>query len=169
MSSDTIQTVSPSTNKLVIETKAHTTQDACKMAVTSKHAFASWRQVPLSKRLEIVTKGLALAQQRRDQLSRELTVQMGRPIAYSLKEVETMQKRGDYLLDIAEEALADMPGRAEKNFRRYIRKEPVGPVLLVFAWNVSRLAGKVCLSDLNLTAVPLSDCHHWACPSSAGW
>jgi hypothetical protein len=54
-----------------------------------------------------------------------------------------MQKRADYLLDMAEEALASLPGRPETGFRREIKKIPVGPTLIVFAWNVGYYPGNI--------------------------
>lgn len=60
---------------------------------------------------------------------------MGRPIAYTAKEVTTAVMRGEYLLKISEDALKDTDGEAEKGFNRFIRKIPVGPVLILFAWN----------------------------------
>jgi acyl-CoA reductase-like NAD-dependent aldehyde dehydrogenase len=62
---------------------------------------------------------------------------MGRPIAYTAKEVATAVKRGEYLLKVSTEVLVDTPGEEEEGFRRWIRKEPLGPVLVVFTWNVS--------------------------------
>jgi acyl-CoA reductase-like NAD-dependent aldehyde dehydrogenase len=50
--------------------------------------------------------------------------------------VTTAVKRGEYLLKISEETLKDTEGEAEKGFKRFIRKVPVGPVLILFAWNV---------------------------------
>lgn len=61
---------------------------------------------------------------------------MGRPIAYTGKEVSTAVKRAEYLLKISDEALKDTDGEAEKGFKRFIRKVPVGPVLILFTWNV---------------------------------
>lgn len=60
---------------------------------------------------------------------------MGRPICYTAKEIETMVRRGEYLLSISSEALTDVPGVPELGFTRFIRKEPVGVVLIIFAWN----------------------------------
>ena len=40
-------------------------------------------------------------------------------------------------MKISDEALADTDGEAEQGFKRYIKKVPVGPVLVLFAWNVS--------------------------------
>ena len=60
---------------------------------------------------------------------------MGRPIRYTAKEIETMVQRGEYLLSISSEALSDVPGVPEAGITRFIRKEPVGVVLIIFAWN----------------------------------
>lgn len=140
MSVETIRTISPSTNQVIVEREGVTIDESRKIAASAAGAFKQWKTVPLRERKNIITKALELIQNRKDDLAHELTVQMGRPIAYSVKEIETMQKRADYLLDVADEVLADIPGRIqESGFRRYIRKEPVGPVLIVFAWNVNAL------------------------------
>ena len=76
--------------------------------------------------------------EKKDELALELTQQMGRPIAYTAKEITTAVKRGEYLNSIAAEVLdKDVPGQEEKGFKRYIRREPVGVILVLFAWNVS--------------------------------
>ena len=71
-----------------------------------------------------------------DVLARELTEQMGRPIAYTPVEIKTAVKRGEYLLKISDKCLEDTAGEPEKGFKRFIRKAPVGPILILFAWNV---------------------------------
>jgi acyl-CoA reductase-like NAD-dependent aldehyde dehydrogenase len=43
---------------------------------------------------------------------------------------------GEYLLKISEETLKDTEGEPEKGFERYIKKVPLGPVLILFPWNV---------------------------------
>jgi acyl-CoA reductase-like NAD-dependent aldehyde dehydrogenase len=75
--------------------------------------------------------------ERQDALGKELTEQMGRPITYTPKEVTTAVARGEYMVKISEEALKETEGEAEKGFKRYIKKVPVGPVLILFPWNVS--------------------------------
>lgn len=134
----TIKTISPTTNKVICERPETTLDEACDIARRSKVAFQSYRKLPLAERRTIVTKALAIIQERKMELGRELSEQIGRPIAFSHKEIETMQKRADYLLEIAEESLASLPGRIkEAGFKREIKKIPVGPTLIVFAWNVS--------------------------------
>ncbi|KAF3810932.1 Lactaldehyde dehydrogenase [Colletotrichum gloeosporioides] len=135
MSTTTIQTISPSTNKVLLNTPSTSLEDAKAIAKSSQDAFQKFKLLSLAERKEMVMRGLKLIQERKHDLGRELSEQMGRPIAYSHKEIETMQKRADYLLDIAEEALRDIPGRPEAGFKRRIKKVPVGPTLVVFAWN----------------------------------
>lgn len=134
--SSKIRTISPSTNEVVCERAATSLPQAKEIAKRSNAAFKSFSRVPLGQRRHIVVKALAIIQERKMELGRELSEQMGRPISFSHKEIETMQKRADYLLDIAEEALSPLPGRAEPGFKRSIKKIPVGPTLIVFAWNV---------------------------------
>ncbi|KPM38031.1 hypothetical protein AK830_g8531 [Neonectria ditissima] len=131
----TIKTISPSTNKVVCEVPEATIDEARVVLRQSENAFSTFKETSFAERRAIVVKALALIQERKMALGRELSEQMGRPIANSHKEIETMQKRADYLLDIAEEALAPLPGRPESGFRRWIKKVPVGPTLIVFAWN----------------------------------
>ncbi|KAI1012642.1 hypothetical protein LB504_008530 [Fusarium proliferatum] len=130
-----IKTISPSTNKIVCEIPETSLDEARDIARRSLVAFQSFRKLDLAQRRAIVEKGLAGIQERKFELGRELAEHMGRPVAASHKEIETMQKRADYLLDIAGEALESLPGRPEKGFRREIKKIPVGPTLIVFAWN----------------------------------
>jgi len=60
---------------------------------------------------------------------------MGRPIAYPAKEITTAVARGEYLVKIAEQGLKETPGEPEEGFNRYIKKVPLGPVLILFPWN----------------------------------
>lgn len=133
---DKIRALSPSTNKVIFERDGITIPQAQNVFATATKGFQSWRSVSFNQRKEILIRGLALIQERKHQLAEELSLQMGRPIAFGAKEIETMQKRADYLLSISEEALQSIPGQPEAGFRRWVEKEPVGPILVIFAWNV---------------------------------
>jgi acyl-CoA reductase-like NAD-dependent aldehyde dehydrogenase len=138
MSVETITTISPTTNKPVVVRNGISAADLESLPTVATEAFEKYRQTTLAERKEIVKKALKLISDKQDLLARELTEQMGRPIAYTAKEITTACKRGEYLLKISEDALKDTDGEAEKGFKRFIRKVPVGPVLVLFAWNVSR-------------------------------
>lgn len=136
MSVEIITTISPSTNKPVVTRNGISATELALLPQVATEAFLNFRKTTLADRQAIVKKALKLLDDKQDVLAKELTEQMGRPIAYTAKEVATAVKRGEYLLKISEDTLKDTDGEAEKGFKRFIRKVPVGPVLILFAWNV---------------------------------
>jgi acyl-CoA reductase-like NAD-dependent aldehyde dehydrogenase len=137
MSVEILKTISPTTNQPVITRNGVSAAELESIPSVATEAFLSFSKTSLSERQAIVKKALKILGDKQDELAKELTEQMGRPIAYTPKEITTAVKRGEYLLKISNNALKDTDGDAEKGFKRYIRKVPVGPVLILFAWNVS--------------------------------
>ncbi|CAN9197401.1 unnamed protein product [Alternaria alternata] len=135
MSLEKITTISPITNKPVLTRNGLSDADLQSLPETAVAAFESYRRTSLTERQDIVKKALKLLNDRQDVLGKEITEQMGRPIAYTAKEVTTAVMRGEYLLKISQDTLKDTPGEAEKGFKRYIKKVPLGPVLILFPWN----------------------------------
>ncbi|KAL4965304.1 aldehyde dehydrogenase family protein [Aspergillus stella-maris] len=133
--SNQIRTLSPSTGKVIFEHPGATVEQVGQVAQAAEDAFRTWKQTSLAERKALVVKALEVIEANRETLSQELTHQMGRPIAYTGVEIDTMCKRARYLLDQADERLKTIPGEAENGFRRFVKKGPVGPVLVATAWN----------------------------------
>lgn len=139
MALEDITTISPSTNRPILTRHGLSQDDLDALVVDAQSAFKSYRKShpTLASRCEIVENALAAIDAEQDVLAKELTEQMGRPIAYTAKELTTAVMRGNYLNKVASNVLErDVPGVEEQGFKRYIRREPVGVVLIVFAWNV---------------------------------
>ena len=136
MSAEVLTTISPSTNQPVLTRNGLSDSDVALLPATATKAFNGFRLTSLQERQAIVKRALKLIYDRQDVLAKELTEQMGRPIAYTAKEITTAVARGEYLLKISGDALKDTEGEPEIGFKRYIRKAPIGPVLILFAWNV---------------------------------
>jgi acyl-CoA reductase-like NAD-dependent aldehyde dehydrogenase len=130
-----ITTISPTTNKPIVERHGPTDAELAELPKTAQKAFLKFRKTSLADRRKIVKKALQILNDRQDELAKELTEQMGRPIAYTAKEITTAVMRGEYMLKISEKAFADTPGEPQDGFKRYIKKVPLGPVLVLFAWN----------------------------------
>lgn len=135
MAVETITTISPTTNTAVVTRQGPSDADLAELPKRAAKAFESYRKTSLAERQQIVRKALDLLLQRQDELAKELTEQMGRPIAYTAKEVTTAVARGEYMLKISDDALADTPGEQQQGYNRYIKKVPLGPVLILFPWN----------------------------------
>ncbi|KAG6009607.1 hypothetical protein E4U21_001974 [Claviceps maximensis] len=135
MSLETITTISPNTNEPILTRNGASSADLDLLPKIATEAFQTFRKTTLRERQDIVKKFLKELASHEAELAKELTTQMGRPIAFTGKEISTAIKRAEYLLKISDEALKDTDGEAEKGFKRFIRKVPVGPVLVIFAWN----------------------------------
>jgi hypothetical protein len=162
MLGETLTTISPSTNQPIVTRKAASPEEIAKLPSIAQKAVIAYRKSypTLSSRQKIIAKALQLLHGRQDELAKELTEQMGRPIAYTAKEITTAVKRGEYLNSIADDVLGqDVPGKEETGFRRFIRREPVGVVLVLFAWNVrlklQNLSLPPCGGMLGLTLISL--------------
>ncbi|KAI7214266.1 hypothetical protein KC352_g16781, partial [Hortaea werneckii] len=75
-----ITTISPSTNKPIVERNGPTDAEFQQIPKTAHQAFLKYRQTSLADRKQIVAKALQNITARQDELAREITEQMGRPI-----------------------------------------------------------------------------------------
>ncbi|KAI0889535.1 aldehyde dehydrogenase [Annulohypoxylon maeteangense] len=135
MSVEVLTTISPTTNEPILTRNGITTSELEELPKIAAEKFKSWSKTSLTDRQIIVNKALKLLEEKKDELAEEVTVQMGRPISYTAGEIMTAIKRANYLVKISEDTLKDTEGEPEKGFKRFIRKVPVGPVLVIFAWN----------------------------------
>ena len=167
MSAEVLTTISPAFNRPIITRNGLTDSEVALLPATATQAFNTYRLTPLKRRQEIVRKALTAIGAKQDVLARELTEQMGRPISYAAKEISTAVARGEYLLKISGDVLKDTEGEPERNFKRYIRKLPLGPVLILFAWNVGLLPNPRRYAGLIRFEVPVPDPRELLDPSLA--
>jgi acyl-CoA reductase-like NAD-dependent aldehyde dehydrogenase len=78
--SNQIRTINPSTHEVIFDQPGTSLEDASKIAKASKLAFESYRNLSLEERKDIVKRALAILATKHDELAKELTTQMGRPI-----------------------------------------------------------------------------------------
>lgn len=151
MSSETITTISPITNKPVVTRAGILQHELAELPKNAQQAFRSFsRSTTLAQRQEIVTKALDLLEKKKDDLAPEITEQMGRPVRYTGVEISTAIKRGHYLNSVSGPVLGDtIDAEPETGFKRYLKKKPVGVVLVMFPWNVR----PICRSSNGLLGV----------------
>ena len=104
--------------------------------VRGELAQPAWKQVPVAERAAICRRMADWCVANADQLGEELTWQIGRPIAQSPGEIRRgFHERVKYMSGIAEETLADLAVEKKAGFQRFIRREPLGVVLVLAPWN----------------------------------
>ncbi len=144
------RTVSPVDGSVVAERVLATSADIDAVLDRATAAQRSWRRVPLAERVAVVDALVAWMTARAGEIGRELSWQMGRPVAYAPAEITRgFAERATWLAGAAAGALADDevdgpvgdadggadPARSPGGLRRFIRHEPVGVVLVVAPWN----------------------------------
>lgn len=141
MSKQSQQTISPIDGLLYAERElasARQIEDALAKAVNAQR---DWKRVPVTQRVAICRRMAAWCVEHADKLGEELTWQIGRPLAYSPFEIRRgFAERVNYLCDIGEQELSDLTIEPKENFRRFIRREPLGVVLVLAPWNYPWLA-----------------------------
>ncbi len=99
-------------------------------------AQRGWRETTIAERAAACTAMVDWLVSRKDELGTELSWQIGRPIRYTPNEISGgFQERARYMISIAEETLGDIVPAPKEGFQRFIRREPVGTVLVLAPWN----------------------------------
>ncbi len=83
MSVEVLTTISPTTNEPILTRNGVSTSDLEDLPRIAAEAFNTWKETALTDRQIIVKKFLKLLAEKKDELAEEITVQMGRPIAYT--------------------------------------------------------------------------------------
>jgi acyl-CoA reductase-like NAD-dependent aldehyde dehydrogenase len=130
------QTISPIDGSVYAERALASSREIDAALERSVEAQRKWKRVPIGIRAETCRRMTAYMLEHSEAIGEELTWQMGRPIAYSPLEIRRgFAERAAYMTDIAAAALADIAVEPKENFRRFIRREPLGVVLVLSPWN----------------------------------
>ena len=100
----------------------------------TNNAFEEWRQTSFSLRSELMMKAANVLRAKKEEYSRLMTLEMGKPIAQSRAEVDKCAWVCEYYAENAEKFLSDelIATDASKSFVTF---QPLGIVLAVMPWN----------------------------------
>jgi len=126
--------ISPIDGK-VVDRRATATQGSIQKALNAAwKARREWAHVPIKERAAAMLRFLEAMRAMNGEVVPELARQMGRPVRYG-GELRSLAERVEYMVAIAEEALAPIVPEARSGFRRHVRREPLGVVLVIAPWN----------------------------------
>ena len=135
MSTSTQKTISPVDGSVLVERPYASGAGIDRMLSAARAAQRRWRDVPVVERAAILGRFCDAFEANRDEIATELTRQMGRPLRYAPNEVRGTLERARYMIAIAAETLADIDAGPKPDFVRFVRREPLGVVFTVAAWN----------------------------------
>jgi len=130
-----MQTISPVDGRVYVERSAASAAEIDATLQRACTAQRQWRHVPLAERAALMQRFCDEFEAQGETIAPELSWQMGRPIRYAPNEVRGTLERARYMTGIAASALVDIDPGPKPGFRRFMRREPLGVVFTVAAWN----------------------------------
>jgi succinate-semialdehyde dehydrogenase/glutarate-semialdehyde dehydrogenase len=129
-----IKSVNPYNNEVLREFPAMTDEEADRAVDQAHRTFQEWRWRPAGERAQVVRRAADLMQQRRDELARTVTLEMGKLIAESYGEVDLVVDILRYYGEQGPELLADEPISVDEG-TAVVANRPLGVLLGIMPWN----------------------------------
>ena len=130
-----MQLVSPVDGRIYAERNCADAAGIERALDAAGQAQARWKRVPLAERAAICTAAVDAMVSMREEIVPELAWQMGRPVRYGAGELRGFEERARYMIAIAPEALAAVDPGPKAGFKRQVKREPLGTVLVIAPWN----------------------------------
>lgn len=129
-----IATINPATGELLKSFEALSDAQIEKKLQLAAETFRSYKNVPYSKRAEMLVRAAEILEKEKEAFGRVMTLEMGKPIRPAVEEAAKCAVGCRYYAENAERFLADevVKTTAAQSFIRY---QPLGPVLAVMPWN----------------------------------
>lgn len=129
-------TISPVDGSVYVERELANAAQIEAVLQSAVKAQQAWKQTSLEERAALCERMVQYILDHVDEIATEISWQMGRPIRYAAGEITRgFQERARYMISIAPEALKDVATSPKEGFQRFIRREPVGVVLVLAPWN----------------------------------
>jgi len=127
---------SPSDGSLIAERTLASELDISDALANAFDGQRKWQATSISQRAEYCRAAIAWFMTNKSEIASEISQLMGRPIQYSEGEIAGLKERADYMMNIAEEALADIEIQPnDKKIKRLIRPTPLGTAFIIAPWN----------------------------------
>ena len=130
-----IQIISPVDGSVYAERQCADDSAIANALAAARAAQSAWRRTSMAERASYCSAAVVAMLAMQEQIVPELAWQMGRPVRYGAGELRGFAERARHMIAIAPQALADVEPSPIDGFRRYIRREPLGTVLVIAPWN----------------------------------
>ncbi|MBV7490336.1 aldehyde dehydrogenase family protein [Pseudomonas sp. PDM30] len=130
-----VQLISPVDGRVYAERAVADAAQIEQALTAAASAQAAWQRRSLSERAAFCTAAVDAMLSMQADIVPELAWQMGRPVRYGAGELRGFAERARHMIAIAPQVLDRVEPEPVAGFRRYIKREPLGTVLVVAPWN----------------------------------
>ena len=125
----------PATGQVVAHVSDGDAADARPAVDAAYAAFPQWSRLPAYRRGVMLRQAAALMYERRDELARTLTLEMGKPIREARGEISYAASFLEWFAGEGERAYGDIIPPMAPGKRHLVLKQPVGVVAAITPWN----------------------------------
>src|SRR5436309_8941682 len=130
----TFRSVNPATGQLLETFEETSPAELDRILERADAASREWARRPVRERAERLRMAARTLRERKEAYARTMALEMGKPLAQGVGEVEKCAWACEYYAEQAATFLAEEP-RASDASRSYIQFEALGPVFAIMPWN----------------------------------
>ena len=136
-----MKVTNPATGAVVREVAEDGPEEVARKHERARRAQPGWAALPYEERASAIRRFRDLLVERRDELARTLTSEMGKPITQSGNELAATPGRIDFFLETTPSVLREETVLQREGLEESITLEPLGVVANVSAWNYPYFVG----------------------------
>jgi succinate-semialdehyde dehydrogenase/glutarate-semialdehyde dehydrogenase len=129
-----LRSINPANGDLIREYAETPPHEVAEALTGARAAFEEWRRASFAERARPLRRAAGLLRERKDDLSRLMALEMGKPLAQGQAEAEKCAWVCEYYADNAERFLAPEDAGTDAT-RSFVTFAPLGAVLAVMPWN----------------------------------
>lgn len=126
--------INPATGEVIKHYPQHSSEQVQRMIAQAHAAYLEWRNVPIAERARYLTKVSDVLLAKKDDYARLIALEMGKPLAQGIAEVEKCASTARYFAENGPTFLADRAVSTEYR-KSYVAFRPIGIILGVMPWN----------------------------------
>ncbi|MDI3317349.1 MAG: aldehyde dehydrogenase family protein [Bacillota bacterium] len=132
---ETFASINPANGEVVAEVPASTPEDVDRAVEAAREAYRSWRLYPAPRRAEILFRAAELMMQRKEELARAMTRDMGKVLTESRGEVQEGIDMTYYMAGEGRRLAGEVvPAESPDKFAM-AQRDPIGVVAAITPWN----------------------------------
>ena len=129
-----INSINPANGKQLKKYRAHTTEQVEKKITQTHNAWLKWKEISFDERAKLLVNLGKKLLERKDELAKLMALEMGKPLAQGVAEIEKCASACEYYAANAQSHLKDQIIKTEAA-KSYVTFQPIGVVLAVMPWN----------------------------------
>jgi len=129
-----MRTVNPATEEILRDHAEHGPADIEARLERAEECYRFWRGLPFAQRADLLQHAARVLREGRDEYARQMTEEMGKPIAAAEGEIDKCAWNCDFFARKAESFLRPQPVDTDAG-GSFVRYDPLGAVLAIMPWN----------------------------------